>query len=82
MDFIFCLQKTFQASYGKDPMLVETQHMPITGKDCAPFGVTEALLSDRGANLLSHHMEDVCSLMGITKLNMTAYHPQCNGMVE
>ena len=46
------------------------------------FGVPEALLSDRGANLLSHLMRDVCSLLGIKKLNTTAYHPQCNGMVE
>ena len=46
------------------------------------FGVPEALLSDRGANFLSHLMLDVCSLLGITKLNTTAYHPQCDGMVE
>ena len=46
------------------------------------FGVPEALLSDRGANLLSHLMEDVCKLLGIRKLNTTAYHPQCDGMVE
>ena len=45
-------------------------------------GVPEALLSDRGANLLAHVMQDVCGLLGITKLNTTAYHPQCNGMVE
>ena len=24
----------------------------------------------------------VCSLLGITKLNTTTYHPQCSGMVE
>ena len=46
------------------------------------FGVPENLLSDRGANLLSHLMMDVCKLLGIRKLNTTAYHPQCNGMVE
>ena len=46
------------------------------------FGVPEALLSDRGTNLLSHLMQDVCKLMGIQKLNTTAYHPQCDGMVE
>ena len=46
------------------------------------FGVTEALLSDRGANLLSHLMQDVCKLLGIRKLNTTAYHPQCDIMVE
>ncbi len=39
-------------------------------------GVPEALLSDRGTNLL---MRDVCELLG---LNTTAYHPQCNGLVE
>ena len=46
------------------------------------FGVPEALLSDRGANLLARVTMDVCSLLGIAKLNTTAYHPQCNGLVE
>lgn len=45
-------------------------------------GVPEALLSDRGTNVLSHLMKDVCNLLGIEKLNTTAYHPQCNGLVE
>ena len=31
------------------------------------FGVPEALLSDRGTNLLSHLMKDVCGLLGIEK---------------
>lgn len=52
-------------------------------EDVVPFfGVPEALLSDRGTNLLSHLMMDVCELLGVKKLNTTAYHPQCNGMVE
>lgn len=46
------------------------------------FGVPEALLSDRGTNLLSHLMLDVCELLGTKKLNTTAYYPQCDGMVE
>ena len=46
------------------------------------FGVPEALLSDRGTNLLSHLMTDICHLLGIEKLNTTAYHPECDGMVE
>ena len=46
------------------------------------FGVPEALLSDRGTTLLSHLMKEVCELLGATKLNTTAYHPACNGMVE
>ena len=46
------------------------------------FGVPEALLSDRGTNLLSFLMKEVCSLLGIEKINTTAYHPQCNGLTE
>lgn len=46
------------------------------------FGVPETLLSDRGTNLLSYLMKDICSLLGIEKLNTTAYHPQCNGLTE
>ena len=46
------------------------------------FGVPEVLLSDRGANLLSHLMTDVCTLLGVEKLNTTSYHPECDGMVE
>ena len=46
------------------------------------FGVPEALLSDRGTNLLSHVMLVLCKTLGIQKLSMTAYHPQCDRMVE
>ena len=46
------------------------------------IGVPEALLSDRGTNLLSHLMQDICRLLGIEKYNTTAYHPQCNGLTE
>ena len=46
------------------------------------FGCPECLLSDRGTNLLANVMQDVCKLMGVTKLNTTAYHPQCDGLVE
>ena len=46
------------------------------------YGVPEALLTDRGTNLLSHLMRDLCELMGTTKLNTTAYHPECDGMVK
>ena len=52
-------------------------------KDIIPmFGVPEKLLSDRGTNLLSFLMQEVCELLGISKINMTDYHPQTNGMVE
>ena len=42
------------------------------------FGCPEC----RGTNLLANVMQDVCKLMGVTKLNTTAYHPQCDGLVE
>lgn len=46
------------------------------------FEVPEALLSDRGANLLSHLMIDICKLLGVKKLTPTAYDPQCKSLVE
>lgn len=45
-------------------------------------GVPNQLLSDRGTNFLSKLMSEVYSLMGIQKLNTTAYHPQTDGLVE
>jgi len=38
-------------------------------------GVPEALISDRGPNLLSTLMQEVCEVSGMQKLNTTAYHP-------
>ena len=46
------------------------------------FGIPEALLSNRGANLLSFLMKDNWQLMGIKTLNTTPYHLQCDGIVE
>lgn len=46
------------------------------------ISVPKALLSDQGANLLAYLMKDVCELLGVDKLNTTAYHPQYNGLVE
>jgi len=39
-------------------------------------------LSDRRQNLLSGLMKQVCAVLGMTKLNTTAYHPQTDGLVE
>lgn len=39
------------------------------------FGVLEALMPDRGTNLLSLLMRDICTPLGVEKLNTTAYHP-------
>ena len=45
-------------------------------------GVPVELLSDRGTAFLSKLMEEVYSLLGIRKINTTAYHPQTDGLVE
>ena len=55
----------------------------LLAEEVVPFyGVPEGVLSDRGTNLLSHLVQDVCRLLGIKKLNTTTYHPQCDGMME
>ena len=48
----------------------------------AVFRVPAKLLSNRGANLTSTLVEELCSAFGIQKCQTTAYHAQCNGQVE
>ena len=45
-------------------------------------GVPQELLSDRGSNFLSELMLELCSLLGIKKLNTSGYHPQSDALVE
>ncbi len=45
-------------------------------------GVPAQLLSDRGKAFLSQLMEEVCKVLGVKKVNTTAYHPQMDGLVE
>ena len=45
-------------------------------------GAPRVLLSDRGSNFLSNLVKEVCTLFRIWKVNTTAYHPQCDGLVE
>ena len=40
------------------------------------------LLLDRGPNILSGLIQEVCELLGMHKVNTMAYHPQCDGLVE
>ena len=79
----------FQGMFTKWPMVYPVPDqksqrlMKLLVEEIVPlFEVPEALLSDRGTNLLSHLMLDVCQLLGVSKLNTTTYHPQCDGMVE
>ena len=46
------------------------------------FGPPAVLHSDQGRNFESTLMKEICNLMGIHKSRTTAYHPQCDGLVE
>ena len=45
-------------------------------------GVPKEMLSDRGTQFTSELMVEVCRLLSVKQLMTTAYHPQCNGLVE
>ena len=45
-------------------------------------GVPRQLLSDRGPAFLSKLFLGICSVLGVKKVNTTAYHPQTDGLVE
>ena len=45
-------------------------------------GVPEELLSDRGSNFLSSLIMEMCTILGIKKINTSGYHPQTDGLVE
>ena len=79
----------FQDLFSKWPMVYpmpdqkSKRIVKILVEEIIPFcGVPKALLSDRGTNVLSHLVRDVCELLGTKKLNTTSYHPQCDGLVE
>ena len=71
-----------QDFFSKWPMVYpipDQKSVKLLVEEIIPFcGVLEPLLSNHGTNLLSH----LCHALGIKKLNTTAYHPQCDGMVE
>ena len=46
------------------------------------FSPPEQLHSDQGRQFKSEPVADVCKLLHIQKTRMTAYHPQCDGLVE
>ena len=78
----------FQDLFTKLPMVFPTPdqkavHIPQLLVEIIPtFEVPEAILSDKGTNLLSFLIKEICKMMGIEKLNTTASHPRCNGAVE
>ena len=63
----------------------------ITAETCARvfistwvsrFGVPALLTSDRGAQFASSVWFEVCSVLGISRMKTTSFHPQSTGMIE
>ena len=46
------------------------------------LGIPEKILTDRGSQFTSDHMNELSRLLSIKQLTTTAYHPMCNGLVE
>ena len=46
------------------------------------FGVPLHVITDRGSQFESELFQELSSLIGFHRLRTTAYHPQCNGMIE
>ena len=45
-------------------------------------GMPTILLTDQDTNMESHVVDAVCKMFGLEKRHTTAYHPQCDGLVE
>ena len=54
----------------------------LVSKVFSRFGPPTVLHSDQGRNFESNVMHEICDLMGVHKSRTTAYHPQCDGLVE
>ena len=63
----------------------------ITAETCARafistwvsrFGVPALLTSDCGAQFTSSVWLEICSILGILRIQTTSFHPQSNGMIE
>ena len=63
----------------------------ITAESCARafiaswvsrFGVPALLTTDRGAQFTSSVWSEVCSVLGVSHIQTTSFHPQSNGMIE
>jgi hypothetical protein len=46
------------------------------------FGIPEVITLDRGPQLISSLWASLCNLLNIQHTQMTAYHPQSNGMAS
>eukprot|EP00794_Sanderia_malayensis_P021278 gene21278-biopygen16313 len=54
----------------------------LVSKLFSRFGPPTVIHSDQGRNFDSNLMHEVYNIMGLKKTRTTAYHPQCDGLVE
>lgn len=54
----------------------------FTEKIVLQYGIPKSILTDQGANFLCDLLKGVAKLLGIKKLQTTAYHPETNGALE
>ena len=81
ISFVDYLTKCVE-SFPSDNQTLETIVWLLVDHIICRHGMPEMLISDRGANLLSTLMKEVSEVMGMRKINTTAYHPQADGLVE
>ena len=48
----------------------------------ARFGVPLHVITDRGTQFESELFSELSNIVGFSRLRTTAYHPQCNGLIE
>ena len=46
------------------------------------FGIPDTIVTDRGSQFIGGAWKELMLSLGVTSLSTTAYHPQCNGLVE
>ncbi|KRZ47585.1 Retrovirus-related Pol polyprotein from transposon [Trichinella nativa] len=69
-------------AYALPNQQAETVARKLVQQFVCRFGTPIKLLSDQGTQFQGRLVTELCKLLGIEKIRTTAYHPQCDGMVE
>ena len=78
MDYLTKWPEVFATADQSAPTIAKL----LVEKVICRHGVPKELLSDRGASFLSKLTAEIFKVMGIKKVNTTAYHPQSDGLEE
>ena len=79
--FVDYLTKWLEVFPAKDQSALNIARL-LVERVVTHHGVPTQLLLDRGASFLSNLMKKVYELLGLKKVNTTAYHPQTDGLVK